>query len=169
MTRAELRAIILAHPTEAPSSIAERIGLTSRQVGHARSYLIEIGKLAPLADPICARIPETVRTPIVAMRLNGATYARIARHFGCGSTSVRRICDAAMDAGELPKPQIDRGGLGDTPAPAPRAPQGKEPPCRWALSLMARGMSEIKAREQARLDRHKRKLEPWEGAGPFHS
>jgi transposase len=122
-------------------------------------------------------IGDEERAEIIALRRAGMTQPQIRERTGRGLGSIFDVLQAAIKAGELQpikrmrpgEPESKRGGLGDAPAPAPRACQVKEPPCRWALSLMARGMSEIKAREQARLDRHKRKLEPWEGAGPFHS
>jgi len=122
-------------------------------------------------------IGDEERAEIIALRRAGLTQPQIRERTGRGLGSIFDVLQAAIKAGELQpikrmrrgEPESKRGGLGDAPAPAPRACQAKAPPCRWALSLMARGMSEIKAREQARLDRHKRKLEPWEGAGPFHS
>ena len=175
MTRAELRAIILAHPLDAPKTLGERIGLSAHQVSYARSDLIREGKLQPI-KPANVPITAAERLEIVEMRRAGMTQPQIRERTGRGMGSIFEILQLAIKAGVLDpikraKPPVDtyRGGLGDEPAPAPRARQAKEPPCRWALSLMARGMSEIKAREQARLDRHKRKLEPWEGAGPFHS
>jgi hypothetical protein len=200
MNHLQLRAIILANPTEPPTRIAERIDVPAWRVKDVRKGLIHIGAVVRLAKTN-GPITDVDTAAIIAMRRAGHSISAIKDHFRRSYSVVFRIIAAATKAGQIDpakrivpakpvKPakarlattdaetqpvkrrqrqerETCRGGLGDMPAPAPRKP--KEPPCRWALSLMARGMSEAKAREQARLDRHKRKLEPWGGAGPFHS
>jgi transposase len=231
MNYLQLRAIILANPTEPPTSIAERIDVPAWKVKDARKGLIHAGlvaRLAKTAGPIndadsaaiiemrraghtiteitehfhraysvvfriiaqatragclepakridairparvtksAGRISGAERAVVIALRKAGKTYPQIAaatgRSVGCLTEIIQSaIADGALEHVKrmpLTEPQIEVAEIVGSPAPAPRVRKPKEPPCRWALSLMARGMSEVQAREQARLDRHKRNM-----------
>ena len=189
MNHDQIRAIILANPTEPPKSIAERIDVPSWRVKDVRKGLIHIGAVVRLAK-FNGPITDVDTAAIIEMRRAGHSIGVIKDHFRRSYSVVFRIIAAATRAGKIDpaqrivpakpvkpakaappisdaetqpvkrrqraEPEFGRGGLGDAPAPAPRKP--KEPPCRFALSLMAKGLSEAKAREQARLDRHKRSM-----------
>ena len=186
MNHDQIRAVILANPTEPPKSIAERIDVPAWRVKDVRKGLIHIGAVVRLAK-FNGPITDVDTAAIIEMRRAGHSIGAIKDHFRRSYSVVFRIIAAATRAGKIDpaqrivpakpakarartsdaetqpvkrrqraEPEFGRGGLGDMPAPAPRKP--KEPPCRFALSLMAKGLSETKAREQARLDRHKRNM-----------
>jgi hypothetical protein len=199
MTYDKLRAIILANPTEPPKSIAERIDVPAWRVKDVRKGLVHIGAVVrlakfngPITDVDTAAIIEMRRAGhsigvikdhfrrsysvvfrIIAAATRAGQIDPAKRVVPAKPAKPAKARSAIRDAKTQPVKRSQRqeaedvAGLGDMPAPAPRKP--KEPPCCFAQSLMAKGLSEAKAREQARLDRHKRKLKPWEGAGPFHS
>ena len=124
MTYDKLRAIILANPTEPPTAIAARVGMSVSAVGHARSYLIRIGQVAPL-KPANRPITAAERETIIAMRRELRGFEEIRAHTGRGMGTLTDIIRAAINAGELPpvkrrrreERETCRGGLGDMPTP----------------------------------------------------
>lgn len=101
MSRDELRAVILANPTEPPAAIAARIGMSVSAVGYARSYLIRIGQVAPL-KPANRPITAAERETIIAMRRELRSFEEIRAHTGRGMGTLTDIVCAAIKAGELP-------------------------------------------------------------------
>jgi hypothetical protein len=144
----ELRAIILANPTEPPTSIAERIDVPAWRVKDARTGLIAIGAVPRLAK-VNGPITDADCAAIIEMRRAGHSITAIKDHFRRSYSVVFRIIAAATRAGQIDpakrivpiKPaqaaikagelqpvkrmrreerKTCRGGLGDAPAPKVR-------------------------------------------------
>ena len=131
-----------------------------------------------------AAISDDERAAIIDMRRDGRTHLQIVALSGRGKGTISEIISGAIAAGELQpvkrrrreERETCRGGLGDMPAPRVRLSLNMteaEERAVASLSRLQRGTrQELLAsvrNVESRKRLHKRDLEPWEGAGPFHS
>ena len=205
----QIRAVILANPTEPPKSIAERCDVPAWKVKDARKGLIAIGAV-PRLTAVRGLLSDVDTAAIIEMRRAGHSIGVIKDHFRRSYSVVFRIIAAATRAGKIDPAQrivpakpakpakaraatndaetqpvkrrqreereTCRGGLGDMPAPRVRLSLNMteaEERAVASLSRLQRGTrQELLAsvrNVESRKRLHKRDLEPWEGAGPFHS
>jgi transposase len=100
MNHDQIRAIILANPTEPPTSIAERIDVPAWRVKDARKGLIHIGAVVRLAK-FNGPITDVDTAAIIEMRRAGHSITAIKDHFRRSYSVVFRIIAAATRAGQI--------------------------------------------------------------------
>ena len=97
----EIYAAIRSNPTETPVSIANRLGMSSRLVGHVRSRMIANGEVQSISTKSNRPINEDERMIIIGLRQRGFSYPAIATKMGRSRGIVERICVNARASGEL--------------------------------------------------------------------
>jgi len=100
MSYSQLRAIILANPTEPPTRIAERIDVPAWRVKDVRKGLIHIGAVSRLAKTN-GPITDVDTAAIIEMRRAGYSISAIKDHFRRSYSVVFRIIAAATRAGQI--------------------------------------------------------------------
>jgi len=97
----EIYAAIRSNPTETPVSIAARLGVSSRLVGHVRSRMIAHGEVQAISEKNNRPITEDERAIIIGLRQRGFSYPAIGAKMGRSKGAVERICINARASGEL--------------------------------------------------------------------
>jgi hypothetical protein len=97
----EIYAAIRSNPTETPVSIANRLGVSSRLVGHIRSRMIANGEVQAISTKSNRPIDEDERMIIIGLRQRGFSYPNIAAKVGRSRGIIERICVNARASGEL--------------------------------------------------------------------
>jgi hypothetical protein len=88
-------------PTDTPVSIANRLGVSSRLVGHVRSRMIANGEVQTISTKSNRLITEEERSIILGLRQRGFSYPAIATKMGRSRGIVERMCVNARASGEL--------------------------------------------------------------------
>jgi len=97
----EIYAAIRNNPTDTPVSIANRLGMSSRLVGHIRSRMIANGEVQAISTKSNRPIDEDERMIIIGLRQRGFSYPNIAAKVGRSRGIIERICVTARASGEL--------------------------------------------------------------------
>ena len=101
ITNPEIYAAIRANPTDTPVSIAARLGVSSRLVGHVRSRMIANGEVQTISTKSNRPIDEDERAIIIGLRQRGFSYPAIGTKVGRSRGAIERICINARESGEL--------------------------------------------------------------------
>ena len=88
-------------PTDTPVSIANRLGVSSRLVGHVRSRMIANGEVQTISTKSNRIITEEERAIILGLRQRGFSYPAIATKMNRSRGIVERMCVHARASGEL--------------------------------------------------------------------
>ena len=126
----EIYAAIRSNPTETPVSIANRLGMSSRLVGHVRSRMIANGEVQSISTKSNRPINEDERMIIIGLRQRGFSYPAIATKMGRSRGIVERICVNARASGEL-RPVTSIIEL----TPTESAPAQKQPMPKLGLNM----------------------------------
>ena len=97
----EIYAAIRESPLEMPASIAKRLGVSSRLVGHVRARMIANGEVENISTKNNRPITDEEKTVILGLRERGFSYPAIGVKVGRSRGAVERICINAREAGEL--------------------------------------------------------------------
>ena len=113
-------------PTDTPVSIANRLGVSSRLVGHVRSRMIANGEVQNISNKTNRPIDEDERMIIIGLRQRGFSYPAIGTKVGRSRGAVERICINARASGELrPVVSIIEPTPNITPKPVEKRPMPK--------------------------------------------
>jgi len=122
----EIYAAIRNNPTDTPVSIAARLGVSSRLVGHIRSRMIANGEVQAISNKSNRPIDEDERMIIIGLRQRGFSYPNIAAKVGRSRGIIERICVNARASGELrPVTSIIEPTPDITPKPVQKQPMPK--------------------------------------------
>jgi hypothetical protein len=122
----EIYAAIRNNPTDTPVSIANRLGMSSRLVGHVRSRMIANGEVQSISNKTNRPIDEDERMIIIRLRQRGFSYPNIAAKVGRSRGIIERICVNARASGELrPVTSIIEPTPDITPKPVEKRPMPK--------------------------------------------
>jgi transposase len=141
-------------PTDTPVSIANRLGVSSRLVGHVRSRMIANGEVQTISTKSNRIITEEERAIILGLRQRGFSYPAIATKMNRSRGIVERMCVNARASGEL---RLITSIIKPLPDEAAPEPAQKRPLPRLSLN-----MTEAEERAVASLQnylRNKTKLE----------
>jgi hypothetical protein len=97
----EIYAAIRKSPLEMPASIAKRLNVSSRLVGHVRARMIANGEVENISTKNNRPITDEEKTVILGLRQRGFSYPAIGVKVGRSRGAIERICINARDAGEL--------------------------------------------------------------------
>ena len=131
ITNPEIYAAIRANPTDTPVSIAARLGVSSRLVGHVRSRMIANGEVQTISTKSNRPIDEDERAIIIGLRQRGFSYPAIGTKVGRSRGAIERICISARESGEL-RPVISI--IEPTPDSMPK-PMEKRPMPKLGLNM----------------------------------
>jgi hypothetical protein len=154
IVHSEIYSEIRKNPTEMPVSIAKRLGVSSRLVGHVRARMIANGEVQTISTKSNRIITEDERAIILGLRQRGFSYPAIATKMGRSRGIVERMCVNARASGEL---RSIISIIEPMPNEAASEPVEKRPLPRLGLN-----MTESEERAVASLQntlRHKTKLE----------
>lgn len=101
IVHSEIYVAIRSNPTDTPVSIASRLGVSSRLVGHVRSRMIANGEVQNISTKNNRPIDEDERAIILGLRQRGFSYPAIATKMARSKGVVERICVNARASGEL--------------------------------------------------------------------
>jgi len=150
----EIYAAIRKSPLEMPASIAKRMNISSRLVGHVRARMIANGEVQTISTKSNRIITEEERAIILGLRQRGFSYPAIATKMNRSRGIVERMCVNARASGEL-RSMISI--IEPMPNEAASEPVEKRPLPRLSLN-----MTEAEERAVMSLQnslRHKTKLE----------
>jgi hypothetical protein len=154
IVHSEIYAAIRSNPTDTPVSIANRLGVSSRLVGHVRSRMIANGEVQTISIKSNRIITEEERAIILGLRQRGFSYPAIATKMARSKGVVERICVNARASGELrPVTSI----IEPMPTEAASQPVEKRPMPRLRM-----GMTEAEERAVMSLQNSLRNKTPME-------